>query len=677
MPNLESKTIQETEIQTPKNEKTEDFWYNPEIKKIWDNLAKKFPKDFDQSTFDYLVKNILSLLEEKYSEDNAEKLFLQYGEKSFDELMKDSIQYFKDKNFRIFSAAIKDAYDLSNIDNTKSNIDNIIKNIKPLYDNFDSKYKWTSEELANFKKEKLDKDKEDKLRKYWVNPDDYIKYRFAAQKLANSNEAIPNKYEFIKSFNQLNKFLDIDVQIALDDRDKKRNEILKSKPNSLSDLKNNSESVLQNKHIKSFVLDDQKFVDKLDTQQYPKKIIELYAVDNPKLWELLKYVNEDLSINNELLNKEIEDDKEREKVIKDITEKINQIFEDSSNLIQGDTNKWFKEKIMTNCFQALANYFDNTTPNMENFAKDFKMDINQDISFDGKTIYMQWSINWNHVWLYYNLETWEMKMDDFMSYQNQDNWWTYVMWIKNGQKEKLKFKLPTIDELKHWSWDVDIGKHIENSYSILDYEKNIKSDLDSNISKKFLNVNLNKYYIEQFNEKNIAEQSALSDIFYNWQISNGIPIIDFTKETKISKDLQAKQYELLRLVFNSLENYRDPDKLRKFRNCIARLNLIINTNEVKEWRSNEDMFNKLFDSNNMKESMYNWKNNQWEINYFHFFDLMSKWIWDERTINLDVFNKILTIVEKKEEINDNTKLAWYDWFMDRYREKYYNPMINI
>jgi ribosomal protein L29 len=114
-----------------------------------------------------------------------------------------------------------------------------------------------------------------------------------------------------------------------------------------------------------------------------------------------------------------------------------------------------------------------------------------------------------------------------------------------------------------------------------DYEKNMKSDLDTSISKNFADMNLNKYYVEQFNEKNIAEQSVLSDIFYNWEVANGTPIIKFDEETEISSTLKPKQYELIKLIFDSLESYKDPDKLREFRNCIARLNLIINTNEVK------------------------------------------------------------------------------------------------
>ncbi|MCF7835090.1 hypothetical protein K9M48_03475 [Candidatus Gracilibacteria bacterium] len=667
-------------------EKSDDFFLkNPEFENLWQNEFK----DFDKDIFSGIMANILK--EGKKNSTINKDDILQFGKDIIKDIIQNNKSLFKINSWGDFYRNILKYKDIDtnkkdidtnkkdidtnkkDIDTNKENINKLMISLKGLYEGIDKKYKGSKVEIEDLKNQRPGIVA--KLDNFDISPDEYFSYRLAAQKLAKSNEPIPNKYEFVKSFNQLNKFLDIDVQISFDNRDERRNEILKSKPDSLSDLKNNSERVLQNADIESFVLDDQKYIENFNSQEHPKKIIELYSGENEKLGKLLKYVNDDLSINNELLNKEIKDKKEREKIIKDITEKINQIFENSSGRIEEDTNKWFKEKIMTNCFQALASYFDNTTPNMENFADDFKLDVNQDISFDGKTIYMQGSINGNHVGLYYNMDSGELSMDDFMAYYNQDNGGTYVMGIKNGQKEKLKFKLPTIDELKRGTGDVDIGKHIENSDSISDYEKNIKSDLDSNISNNFSNVNLNKYYIEQFNEKNIAEQSALSDIFYNWEISNGVPILDFEKENKISRDLQPKQYELIKLVFNSLEDYKDPDKLRKFRNCVARLNLIIDTNEVKEGINNEDMFNKLFDSNNMKESMNNRKNNSGEINYFQLFDLMSKGVGDERVINLEVFDKILNIVEKKQEINDNPKLAGYSWFMDKYREKYYDIQI--
>jgi hypothetical protein len=49
-----------------------------------------------------------------------------------------------------------------------------------------------------------------------------------------------------------------------------------------------------------------------------------------------------------------------------------------------------------------------------------------------------------------------------------------------------------------------------------DYKENTKSTLDDKISSNFENEEVNKFYIERFNEKNIAEQTVLKNIFDNW-----------------------------------------------------------------------------------------------------------------------------------------------------------------
>ncbi len=631
-------------------------------------------------------------------------------------LMKSFEDIINEKNFDydinsdeiwLFSNKLKKLIKSRDIDKKSEDINNNEENIKKARDILDQHYKTIPEIFktsnnAEKRREFILSDDVKKIRqsvKFQALDQDkqekYLGYRFAAVQLANANEPVYKKYEFIQSFNQLNKFLEIDVQISFDARTDDRKEKNISKPDSLGGLKTNGEAVLKNKDISYFVDDvseeDQEITDvesirnKLDWDnniENPKKILELYfSKDGEPSWRL-KYLNADLSIDKNTLKNDVRDEKEEKRIIDDIEKKKTEALEDSLIDIQGRTNKLFKERIMTNCFQALASYFDNTTPNMENFADDFKMDINQDISFDRerKEINMQWTINWNHVWLHYNMNTWELEMDDFMSYKNEKNGWTYVMWIKNGQREKLKVKLPTFQALKDSVGEIWIIDYIKDATTMSDYEKNMKSDLDTSISKNFADMNLNKYYVEQFNEKNIAEQSVLSDIFHNWEVVNGTPIIKFDEETEISSTLKPKQYELIKLIFDSLESYKDPDKLREFRNCIARLNLIINTNEVKEWRSNEVMFNELFNNEeindknkqSVKKSMENRKNNQWEINYFQLFDLMSKWFGDEKIINLEVFDRVLNITEKKEEINDNPHLAWYNWFMDKYREKYYN-----
>jgi hypothetical protein len=70
--------------------------------------------------------------------------------------------------------------------------------------------------------------------------------------------------------------------------------------------------------------------------------------------------------------------------------------------------------------------------------------------------------------------------------------------------------------------------------SLEDYKKNTKSTLDDKISSNFGNEEVNKFYIERFNEKNIAEQTVLKNIFDNWsKNSGGVDIVDFQGSTEI------------------------------------------------------------------------------------------------------------------------------------------------
>lgn len=652
------------------------FLRNPEFENVWkDNFC-----NYDRKLFWSMINNILNKGQKDWLLTKQDVLWFWIN--IIKNTIKENKYIFEGENWNLLYKKLSVSKTRTDIETNIEKIRNAMNILWSIYVDMDSKYKWTEHDLTIFKQANLNKEKEYKLNKAGINIDDYLKYRFASVQLSKSNEPISKKHEFVKSFNQLNKFLEIDVQIPIDDRDEKKLDLVGPDRNSLGSLKTNADAVLSNLDIKSFVDDkadgiiDEGLI-KLIREKFnvedPKKIINLYASETQESIWRLKYVKDDLSIDSKLLKETVKDEKDIKKLEIEIKEKISKTFETSLNHIQDVTNKIFRERIMTNCFQALAWYFDKTTPGMENFADEFKMDINQDIVFDKNTkeIYMQWSINWNHVGLYYNLESGKLEMDDFMSYKNEDNWGTYAIWIKNGQREKLEVKLPTFQELKNWCWSIDIAKNIEKSSSISNYEENIKSDLNQNISKKFSNVALNKDCIEKFNEKNIAEQTVLSDIFYNWEIINWVPIIDFSKETKISKALSPKQYELIKLIYNSLENYKDANKLRLFRDCIARLNLMINTDKIKDGSSNEAMFNELFNSNNVRDSMYSRENNQWkQINYFQFFDIISQWNWDKRTINLEVLDRVLNIAEAKESINENSKIAWYTWFTDKYREQY-------
>ena len=167
----------------------------------------------------------------------------------------------------MFSNKLKKLIKSRDIDKKSEDINNNEENIKKARDILDQHYKTIPEIFktsnnAEKRREFILSDDVKKIRqsvKFQALDQDkqekYLGYRFAAVQLANANEPVYKKYEFIQSFNQLNKFLEIDVQISFDARTDDRKEKNISKPDSLGGLKTNGEAVLKNKDISYFVDD--------------------------------------------------------------------------------------------------------------------------------------------------------------------------------------------------------------------------------------------------------------------------------------------------------------------------------------------------------------------------------------------------------------------------------------
>ena len=58
------------------------------------------------------------------------------------------------------------------------------------------------------------------------------------------------------------------------------------------------------------------------------------------------------------------------------------------------------------------------------------------------------------------------------------------------------------------------------------------------------------------------------------------------------------------------------------------------------------------------------------------FYLISKWEWENKVIDLNLFESILNIVDKKEEIKWNPELSKYHIFKDKY-DKFASDFIDV
>jgi len=84
---------------------------------------------------------------------------------------------------------------------------------------------------------------------------------------------IPNKYEFIRSFNQLNKLLDIDIQIPLI-QDEKFN--FKPLPDSLDDFQTKPDKILALDSDQNYIDKSPDILNDKDIFNYNKNFIKVF-----------------------------------------------------------------------------------------------------------------------------------------------------------------------------------------------------------------------------------------------------------------------------------------------------------------------------------------------------------------------------------------------------------------
>lgn len=377
------------------------------------------------------------------------------------------------------------------------------------------------------------------------------------------------------------------------------------------------------------------------------------------------------------------------------------------NLAQEDfANTWKREKIneissrkavMTCCFSAISQYFDRTNANGENFAKSFQLDVWSDISFDGSVIYMRWKMWDNTVWLYYNVDTWDLSFDNFLDFDNETK--SYVIWNQNWRRELMNIKLPIMTEMMNISNSIDFGQIISQTDNMHDYRLAIEAKMNEKVwTTCFLwgKMYANKDKVELFNEKNLLKQDILKNIytnFYNEQDVNAL----FNWKFEVSPQ-KTEQYKLIALIYHSIDKCESADDLLKFRNMITQLDTLLLQDNVVE---NDEILRYLFADNVLDENdVYSlnkktmqdengeslWQaqspvevvenqpaqemlnENQWNmpINYFTFLDLCAWWEWENRAINLQAFEDVLRMMSTEwKVVNDCDNSIFLDNKMDK------------
>ena len=409
------------------------------------------------------------------------------------------------------------------------------------------------------------------------------------------------------------------------------------------------------------------------------KLIEIHKNDIAFV-ESIKYLDEYGHINHKKAKAENIDEESLQENFKTINKMINKLarkeFHDKEK-IKKINEICTRKSIMTTCFRALSNYFDSTNNNWENFADSFEIwDINKDIDFNEETgiIKMKWKIWWNNIiWLYYDTKKWELSFDNFIWY-NSNIW--YVIWTNNWEKEKLNIKLPTMEEMEKQSNKVDKDLVYKLSINTTFYIKALSKCINESLRlwcfQWFIGteMDVNKQFVKEFNEKNILKQEIFRSIYTKYYGQDSIYKI-INDKLEISEWNDKQQFKLIKLISDSIDNCKNSNELLRFRNLITEFDKLIspNLNYVKNDRLLKTLFaNNLNDDNDIYDQSASIMENEnpniavdknrswiyWDIdhhsqnsslNYYTFLDLLAEDQGINRIINLDAFGDVIKTIQ--------------------------------
>lgn len=419
---------------------------------------------------------------------------------------------------------------------------------------------------------------------------------------------------------------------------------------------------------------------------------------DPEFMETIKYIKKDWSIDMDLVNQDGVDlasvQNNQREVQSLLTDMAREDFHDENmrNRINGISTR---KSIMTCCFRAISQYFDKTNENGENFAHEFQLDVNSDISFDGDIISMKWMMWLNYVWLYYDVSTWMLSFDNFLDFDVDNK--SYVLWTNNGRKELMNIKLPTMNEMMNVANTVDFANISSNVEDMHEYRLSVEHAVDENVWNAcfmWMDMLNNRSRVELFNEKNLLKQDIIRNIYTNYYNSQDLDVL-FSWKFEISAQ-KPEQYKLIWLIYRSISNCKSAEELLKFRNLINNLDNLLWNSEVVEWDSLlQYLFaDNVYDKNDIYDQSRNivekengeiplWDEDvQWKIyesdniqnpnsgnaalNYYTLLDLISEWTGEDRIINLSAFESMVATLSKKwQTLKDLDNVIYVDNLLDK------------
>lgn len=553
------------------------------------------------------------------------------------------------------------------IDTKHINIQTTFLETKMDYHFLDNRDKASPQELQTFKDNYLTSEITEKLKIANINIDDYVAFWYAAEQISKeSGELTEEQITFVNQFNNFNRTLDIDYQITIP-VDKLRNT---PKPNNLADIIKTPDAVFAYPSIREYTSTQPNIINKA-TERIdinPKLQQDIWTELSPKQQQEIQEAIKKNCIDNKLLtptdfsytttidiqlllrsSETIDDD-----IKKDIQHIIDNIlWSYTQDYLISQTNAQAKQLIITQAIAGLARYFDTTTGPTENYASDFDLTKEWNISIENNVLHISWQMHGQIVHFFYNLQTGELQANDYL-YKvikaesfliNDIDQWRYT----------LPNALPTITDLEKTMKNIDYTNMMQNNTSLHNFQTTIRKQSDT-IKEKFSTQTYNKLYITRTNEKNLFIQETLDGI--GWQsrllkIAGRSMTIDNTSNpVEITRSLHPNEYELLLLLDRTSQAHRSPEQLRDMRNSINRRKQAIQDPRIANGTHNDPVINKLFNQQALLEDTENRNNPSKKSNFLLFLDLVSnpqsQFWWGILDTNL--LEKIIRRIENNQPI---------------------------
>jgi len=458
---------------------------------------------------------------------------------------------------------------------------------------------------------------------------------------------------------------------------------------SMNLLDNTDYIVSWNIDIQKFIYDNRTSWTKA-VQEWDSEIQNFLVNKDENIAKMQKYIKSDGTIDSDKARQ----DRVDENSIRKTQDKFTNIEMPKFIWSMNDKNKIAqKTAIMKCCFNAISRFFDTTNSRWENFAEDFKFDVNQDVSFDWRKISMKWTIWWNYIWLYYDLDSWNLLFDKFIDFDAEK--WHYVIWENNGKRENREIHLPTLTRMYDVSNNIDYNQVLFSEKvdgDLEEYEKSLSEDMEKLVrSNCFQNEDFvwKKMAVEEINERNILRQDILKNIYSKFYKTFDIDEL-FKWQFFVWKD-KPWQFKLVDLIARSIDNCKSSFELLRFRDLISRFDkYITNPDIVKKdkllvylFTDNRHSDNDIYDTSREILEWENWKATNWnvvehrangeetysknskDINYYTFLDLVSGWEDGKRLINLDAFSKALEVINTEwKSLSKNSEWLFFENYYD-------------